>query len=64
MIFLKSLKNGNDYYKKKYNPLSKKKKVMNISKNLIGTVELRCGTGVTASGLALLGIMCASSFSF
>ena len=37
---------------------------MIVSEILRGSVGLSVGSGLTISGLALVGIMCASSFSF
>ena len=60
---LKSLKIDNDYYKKKYEKLNKK--VFSIvSEILIGSVAFGVRSGLTISGLAPVGIMCASSISF
>ena len=61
---LKSLKIDNDYCKKKYKSLNKKKAFMIVSEILIGGVGLSVGSGLTISGLAPVGIMCASSISF
>ena len=61
---LKSLKIDNEYYKKKYKSLNKKKIFMIVSEILIGVGGLSVGSGLTISGLAPFGIMCASSISF
>ena len=61
---LKSLKSDNEYYKKKYKSLNKKKVFMINSEILIGSVGLGVGSGLTVSGLAPLGTTCASSISF
>ena len=61
---LKSLKNDNDYYKKNYKSLDKEEVFMIVSETLIGAVGLGVGSGLTISGLAPVGIMCASSISF
>ena len=37
---------------------------MVVSENLIGEFELGVGSGLTKSGLAPVGFMCASSISF
>ena len=37
---------------------------MIVSENLIGSVGLDVGSGLTVTGLAPVGIMCASSISF
>ena len=60
---LKSLKIDNEYYKKKYKSLNKKKVFMIVSEMSIGSVGLGVGSGLTDSGLAPVGIMCASSIS-
>ena len=61
---LKSLKIDNEYYKKKYKNLNKKKVFMIVSEILIGTAGLTVGSGLTISGLAPVGLVCASSISF
>ena len=61
---LKSLKIDNYYYKKKNKNLIKKKVFMIVTEILIGSVGLGVGSGLTISGLAPVGIMCASSISF
>ena len=61
---LKSLKIDNEYYRKKYKNLNKKKVFMIVSEILIGGVGLGVGSGLTVSGLAPVGIMCAGSISF
>ena len=59
---LKSPKTDFEYYKKKFKSLNKKKVFMTISEILIGSVGLGVGSGLTISGLAAVGIKCASSF--
>ena len=61
---MKSLNIDKDYYKKKYKSLKKKTVFLIVSENLIGSVSLGVGTGLTVSRLAPVGIMCASSISF
>ena len=61
---LKSLKIDSEYYKKRYKSLNKKKVSKIISEILFGGVGLGLGSGLTKSGLAPVGIMCASSISF
>ena len=61
---LKSLKKDSENCKKKNENLIKKKMFMIVSEILIGSVGLSVGSGSTISGLAPLGIMCASSMSF
>ena len=61
---LKSLKIDNDFYRKKYKSLNKKKVFMIVSEILIGSVGLGVGSRLTVSGLAPVGLMCASSISF
>ena len=61
---IKSLKIVNGYYKKEYKSLNKKKIIMIVSEILFGVVGLGVGSGLTISGLAPVGIMCASSLSF
>ena len=60
---LKSLKNDNDYYKKKYNNLNKKKFLLIVSEILIGS-----GSAVARSTMGLLnpsaGIIASSSTAF
>ena len=63
-ILLKSLKIDNDYYKKKYKSLNKEKVFLIVSEVLIGSVGLGVRSGLTISGLAPVGFMCASSISF
>ena len=63
-VILQNLKIDNDYYKKKYKSLNNKKVFTIVSENLIGSVGLGVGSGLTVSGLAPVGIMCASSISF
>ena len=62
--FLKSLKIDNEFYKKKYRSLQKKKVIMVVSEILSGSVGLGVGSGLIISGLAPVGILCASSNSF
>ena len=60
--FLYSLKIDSEIsYKTKLKNLNKKKLSQIASKILIGTVELVVGSGLIASELAPVGIMCASS---
>ena len=47
-----------------YKSLNKKKVYMIVSEILIGGVGLTVGSGLTISGLAPVGIMCAGSISF
>ena len=61
---LKSLKIDNEYYKKKYKSLNKKKIFIFVSEILIGVGDLRVGSGLTMSRLAHVGVMTASSISF
>ena len=61
---LKSLKIDNEYYKRKYKSLNKKKVFMIVSEILIHGVGLGVGSGLTITGLAPIGTMCASSISF
>ena len=61
---LKSLKSDNEYYKKKYKSLNKKKVLMIVSEILIGVGGLSVGSGLTISGLAPVGLVTASSISF
>ena len=61
---LKSLKYDNECDKKKYKSLHKKKVLMIASEILIGSVGLGVGSGLTISGLAPVGIMCANSITF
>ena len=61
---LKSLKIDNEYYKKKYKGLNKKKFFLIVSEILIGSVGLGVGSGLTLWGLAPIGITCAGSISF
>ena len=61
---VKSLKNNNDYYRKKNESLMKKKVFKIVSEFLIGSVGLSVGSGLTVSGFAPIGFMCASSISF
>ena len=61
---LKSLKIDNEYYKKKFKSLNKKKIFMIVSEILIGGVGLGIGSGKAISGTAPAGIMCAGSSSF
>ena len=61
---LKSLKIDNEYFKKKYKSLNKKKVFMIVSEIFFGSVGLSAGSGLTISGLAPVGIMCGSSISF
>ena len=61
---LKSLKIDIEYYKKKYNILNKKEVFMIVSENLFGSVGLGVGSGLTISGLAPVGFICASGTSF
>ena len=51
----------NDCYKKKYKSLNKKKVFMIVSEILFGGVGLGVRSGLTISGLAPVGIMCAGS---
>ena len=61
---LKALKIDNEYYKKKYKSLNKKKVFMIVSEILIGVGGLSVGSGLTISGLAPVGLVTASSISF
>ena len=61
---LKSPRIDNELYKKKYESLNKTKIFVIVSEILIGSVGLGVGSGLTISGLAPFGFMCASSFSF
>ena len=48
-MILKSVKNDNEYFKKKYKSLKKKKKFMIVSVILIGVGGLSVGSGLTIS---------------
>ena len=61
---LKSLKIDSEYYKKKYRSLHQKEVFMIVSEILIGSAGLGVRSGLTISGIAPVGIMCASSISF
>ena len=63
-IILKSPKIDKEDYKKKYKNFMNKKNFMIFSEILIGVGGLGVGSGSTVSGLAPVGIMCASSISF
>ena len=60
---LKSLKIDSENYKKNYKSLNKEKVFMIVSKISIGGVGLGVGSGLTVSGLASIGLVCASSIS-
>ena len=62
--FSKSLKIDNEYYKKKYKSLNKKKVFMIVSQNLIGVGGLSVGSGLTISGIAPVGLVTVGSISF
>ena len=62
---LKIVITDNEFYKKKYKKLNKKKIFMIVSEILIGVSWLTVGSGLTISGLARVGITCAGvSFLF
>ena len=61
---LKSVKIDNDYYRKKYKSLNKKNVFLTVSEILMSPVGLRVRSGLTVSGLAPVGNLCASSISF
>ena len=61
---LKSLKIDNEYYKKKYKSVNKKKIFMIVSENLIGVGGLSVGSGLTISGISPIGMVTASIISF
>ena len=61
---LKSLKIDNEYYKKKYKCVKKKKIFMVVSEFLIGAGGLGVGSGLTISGIAPIGKVTASSITF
>ena len=61
---LKSPKIDNDYYKKKFKSLNKKKIFMIVSEILIGVGVLSIGSGLTISGIAPVGMVTAGSISF
>ena len=61
---MKSLKIDKEYYKKKYKSWNKKIIFTIVSEILIGSVGLGVGSRLTISGLAPIGILCASSISF
>ena len=54
----------NDYYKKKFKSLNKKKIFMIVSEILIGVGVLSIGSGLTISGIAPVGMVTAGSISF
>ena len=61
---LKTLKSDSDYYKKKYKCLNKKNVIIIVRESLLFLVGLTVSSGLTVSGLAPVGIMCASTISF
>ena len=61
---LKSLRSDNEKYKKKNKSLNKKKVFMIVSEILTGCLGLGVGSGLTISGIAPVGLMCASGISF
>ena len=61
---MKSPKIDDEYYKKNYKSVNEKKVFKNDSENLIGSVGLGVGLGLTISVLARVCIMSASSISF
>ena len=61
---IKSLEIANEYYKKNFKTLNKKKVIMIVSEILIRSLGLGVGSGLTVSGLVLVGNLVASSISF
>ena len=61
---MKKFKIDNDYYIKKFKKLNKGNVFVIVLEFLIGSASLRVGSGLKISGLAPVGIMCASSISF
>ena len=61
---LKSLEIDNEYCKKKYKSLNKKKILMIVSEILIGVGGLSVGSGLTISGIAPAEMITATGISF
>ena len=62
---LKNLKNDNEYYKKKYNSLNKKKIYITVFEILTGTSGVIVGSTLTATGVgASIGVPIASASAF